>query len=263
MNKDIKISVVTICYNVASTIEATMLSVLNQTYPNVEYIVIDGGSTDGTLDIIKRYADRLAYWISEPDKGIYDAMNKGIRAATGEWINFMNAGDSFVNSQVIEDCFTHTYYTDNERVLYGNCIYKYNWGFRKTKPERLEGMKKRMTMCHQSVFLRRYKDIPFDLRYKLSADYNQLLTLYMDHQKFKYVDCYVALEEMQDGSTYNIFERSKRESRLIQESLGFSPFVCWRNYWSSVIRFRLSNWVKSTFPNDWLMKVYKSNKSID
>ena len=72
------ISVITVCYNVASTIEKTMLSVLNQTYENVEYIIIDGNSTDGTVDIIKKYADRLAYWVSESDSGIYDAMNKGI-----------------------------------------------------------------------------------------------------------------------------------------------------------------------------------------
>lgn len=87
-----KISVVTVCYNAADTIEKTMLSVLNQTHHDIEYIIIDGGSTDGTVEIIRKYADRIAYWVSEPDKGIYDAMNKGIKVATGEWINFMNAG---------------------------------------------------------------------------------------------------------------------------------------------------------------------------
>ena len=96
------ISVVTVCYNAADTIEKTMLSVLNQTYHDIEYIIIDGGSTDGTVEIIRKYADRIAYWVSEPDKGIYDAMNKGIKVATGEWINFMNAGDEFVDEGVIE-----------------------------------------------------------------------------------------------------------------------------------------------------------------
>ena len=80
------ISVVTVSYNAVLTIEQTILSVINQTYPHIEYIIIDGGSTDGTVDIIKKYANRIAYWVSEPDKGIYDAMNKGVVVATGEWI---------------------------------------------------------------------------------------------------------------------------------------------------------------------------------
>ena len=94
MKNNILISVVTVSYNAVATIEQTLLSVINQTYPNIEYIIIDGGSTDGTVDIIKKYADEIVYWISEPDKGIYDAMNKGIKKANGEWINFINAGDS-------------------------------------------------------------------------------------------------------------------------------------------------------------------------
>ena len=84
------ISIVTVSYNAVATIEQTILSVINQTYPNIEYIIIDGGSKDGTIDIIRKYADQIAYWVSEPDEGIYDAMNKGIKIATGEWINFMN-----------------------------------------------------------------------------------------------------------------------------------------------------------------------------
>lgn len=96
------ISVVTVSYNAVSTIEQTILSVINQTYPHIEYIIIDGGSTDGTVDIIKKYADKIAYWVSEPDKGIYDAMNKGIKVATGEWINFMNSGDCLYRNDTIE-----------------------------------------------------------------------------------------------------------------------------------------------------------------
>ena len=101
------ISVITVCYNVASSIEKTMLSVLNQTYKNLEYIIIDGNSTDGTVDIIKRYAERLTFWISEPDNGIYDAMNKGIVKATGEFLIFMNAGDQFLNDKVLSKCLPY------------------------------------------------------------------------------------------------------------------------------------------------------------
>ena len=86
-----KISVITICYNAEKTIERTIKSVLNQSYKNLEYIIIDGGSKDNTMKIVKRYKDKISSVISEPDNGIYDAMNKGVRIATGEWLNMMNA----------------------------------------------------------------------------------------------------------------------------------------------------------------------------
>ena len=101
----VQISVVTVCYNTEKSIEQTMLSVLNQTYPNVEYIVIDGGSTDGTVDIIKKYAHLIAYWVSEPDGGIYDAMNKGIAHASGDYILFMNSGDMFYENNTLTNIY--------------------------------------------------------------------------------------------------------------------------------------------------------------
>ena len=91
-----KVTVVTVCYNAVKEIEKTIQSVIGQTYDNVEYIIVDGGSTDGTLDIIRKYSSRITRWVSEPDKGIFDAMNKSARMATGEYINFMNAGDLFL-----------------------------------------------------------------------------------------------------------------------------------------------------------------------
>ena len=88
-----KISIITPCFNAVEYIEQTILSIINQDYDNIEYIIIDGGSTDGTVDIIKKYEDKVSYWISEPDKGQSDAINKGIAVATGDIFNWINADD--------------------------------------------------------------------------------------------------------------------------------------------------------------------------
>ncbi len=95
MNSNKKISIVTVSYNAVATIEQTILSVINQTYPNIEYIVIDGGSTDGTVEVIKKYAKRISYWISEPDKGMYDALRKGFEKITGEFCCYINSDDFY------------------------------------------------------------------------------------------------------------------------------------------------------------------------
>ncbi|SEM53720.1 Glycosyltransferase involved in cell wall bisynthesis [Prevotella sp. ne3005] len=100
------VTIITVSYNAKDGIEKTILSVVKQSYKNIEYIIVDGGSSDGTIDIIKKYDKQLTCWISEPDKGIYDAMNKGIKKATGEWLIMMNAGDCFANESVLEEVFS-------------------------------------------------------------------------------------------------------------------------------------------------------------
>ena len=106
-------SIITITYNAVRLVEQTLLNVLSQSYPNIEYIVIDGGSTDGTVDIIRRYESGLAYWVSEPDKGIYDAMNKGLQKATGDYVWFINAGDTLrCMKQARSFCNTHLTLSD-------------------------------------------------------------------------------------------------------------------------------------------------------
>lgn len=119
-----KITIITVTYNASTVLEETILSIVNQTYSNIEYIVIDGASTDGTIDIIKKYEDRISYWVSEPDKGIYDAMNKGIDRATGEWINFMNAGDYFQNKNILQTIFCQQDKFNNVDVLFGDTLQK-------------------------------------------------------------------------------------------------------------------------------------------
>jgi glycosyltransferase involved in cell wall biosynthesis len=115
------ITVVTVVYNGAETLEETILSVINQTYKNIEYIIVDGASTDTTLNIIKKYEDKIDYWISEHDEGIYDAMNKGLGLANGEWIIFMNSGDYFYTQNVIYDFIECK--PETNKNYYGDSVY--------------------------------------------------------------------------------------------------------------------------------------------
>ena len=103
MNKKPLISIITVVYNDIENIEETILSVLSQTYDNIEFIVIDGASNDGTVDVIKKYDKKIDYWISEKDGGIFDAMNKGIKLSKGDYINFMNSGDFFTSPDLVNE----------------------------------------------------------------------------------------------------------------------------------------------------------------
>lgn len=144
-----KITVVTVCFNAEKVLEQTMLSVLSQTYKDIEYLVIDGGSKDGTLDIIKKYSDKVK-WISEPDKGIYDAMNKAIKMASGEWINFMNAGDCFASIDVLENVFSKEY-PEEVNFLYSDNWYEDEKGIRTYAPHD----HKSLSLNHQSCIYRK------------------------------------------------------------------------------------------------------------
>lgn len=117
------ISIITICFNADADLAKTAESVRKQTFKDYEYIVVDGGSKDKTLDVIKRNEDVITKWVSEPDKGIYDAMNKGIRMASGEWLIMMNAGDIFANNDVLSKVFKKPIPQD-KTFLYGNTLHK-------------------------------------------------------------------------------------------------------------------------------------------
>ncbi|HDY89306.1 MAG TPA: glycosyltransferase, partial [bacterium] len=112
------LSIITVTYNAEACLEKTIQSVINQTYKNIEYIIIDGGSSDKTLSIIKKYKKYIKYCISEPDKGIYDAMNKGIKIAKGDYINFLNAGDFYYENNVLSYLFDNL--DKSVDLLYGD-----------------------------------------------------------------------------------------------------------------------------------------------
>jgi glycosyltransferase involved in cell wall biosynthesis len=174
-----KLSVITIVYNNARDIERTMLSVLNQSYANIEYIIVDGLSTDGTLDIIKKYQDKIAKLISEKDKGIYDAMNKGLALATGDYVLFMNSGDELYSFDTVADVFASA---DNADIYYGETemidANGKSFGQRRHKtPEQFtwQSFKYGMSISHQAIYIRRSITEPFNRKYELSADIDWIL----------------------------------------------------------------------------------------
>ena len=127
------ISIVTVVYNGIKDIEKTIQSVIGQNYPKIEYIIIDGGSNDGTVEVIKKYADYVDYWVSEPDGGIYYAMNKGIEVAKGEWIHFRNCGDYFINESILMNFFANKIEND-VIIVHGNTRFIYQNMYEDRKP---------------------------------------------------------------------------------------------------------------------------------
>ena len=170
-----KFSIITVTYNAESCIEATLKSVKEQTYPQVEHIIIDGGSKDNTLSIIKRYNDRITQVVSEPDKGIYDAMNKGIRLATGDYLCFLNAGDTLHEADTLEKMVNG----QPADIMYGQtAIVNSNREFlymrHHTAPEVLtwKSFKQGMLVCHQAFFVKRSLVEPYNLKYRYSSDFD-------------------------------------------------------------------------------------------
>ena len=172
-------SIITITYNAAKCLEQTVLSILSQSYSNIEYIIIDGASSDGTLEIIKQYESGVSCWISEPDKGIYDAMNKGLQRATGDYVWFINAGDSLYTSDIVQQIAS---LVQKKKVLpdiiYGETIIVdedgKSLGKRRLKaPDKLTWKSFRMGMlvCHQSFITKRTIAPLYDLTYRYSADF--------------------------------------------------------------------------------------------
>lgn len=174
-----KFSIITVTYNAGAVLEDTIQSVITQTYRNVEYIIVDGGSKDHTLDIINRYREHIHTLVSEPDKGLYDAMNKGIRLATGDYLCFLNAGDELHEDDTLQLMVHSITGTELPDVLYGETAIVDEEGHflrmrRLSAPENLNwrSFKDGMLVCHQAFFPRRELAEPYDLRYRFSADFD-------------------------------------------------------------------------------------------
>lgn len=217
------ISVITVCYNAKSNLEKTILSVLNQTYSNIEYIIIDGGSTDGTIDIIKRYDDKITYWQSEPDNGIYDAMNKGLKQASGDFVLFLGGDDHLISYHILQDivprmqisnvCVYHgDVYRCVSKDIYGGKYNYYKLAIR--------------NMPHQALFYPKsiYKKYNYNVKYSLFADYQYNMMLFSKYP-FKYLNQTIAwFNDAGSCVKYRDVCFDKDKKHIIIAFLGYMPY---------------------------------------
>lgn len=189
----IKITIITPVYNAARTIEQSILSVINQDYSNIEYIIIDGKSVDGTIDIIKRYESKISFWISEKDTGIYNAMNKGIKRATGDYVYFLGADDCLINKKIVGDICRKYLWDLSIDVLSGqvwsindkcNMQQLFDNNYSKSIKEDIKYGNIRVP--HQGMFVKTLimKKLMFDEKYKIGSDYKLILQLWINNDYF-------------------------------------------------------------------------------
>lgn len=226
------ISIITVVYNSAEYIEGTLQSIAEQTGTDYEYIIIDGGSTDATLSIINKYRKWVTTLVSEPDKGLYDAMNKGLRIAKGKYVWFINSGDKLYDAhtiQNVEECYAKQPDAD---ILYGQTqlIDKHNnvLGMRKkAAPEHLtvNSFKMGMMVCHQSVLINKAIVEEYDINYKVDADYLWVLQALEKSKKNVYTGLILS-RYLEDGfSVKNRKKANKERWNIMCEHYGYAATV--------------------------------------
>lgn len=223
-----KISIITVCFNSVKTIEQTIDSVVTQTYPNIEYIIIDGGSTDGTVDIIRKYKDRISYWVSEHDRGIYDAMNKGICVATGEYIQFLGSDDCLVANNIIRNV-ADLLERDSDIDLLSGTVWmvdeelkiQYLWNNEFTYDDVYNGY----MIHHQGMFTRTkiLKERLFETSYKIVSDYEFFLYAYFnDNIKKEYSKLPIAFYSL-SGISASADEEKWGEHEIVMNKYNLNP----------------------------------------
>lgn len=238
------ISIITVVRNGDTTIEQTILSVINQDYSDFEYIIIDGVSTDGTLDILAKYSNKINKIVSEPDAGIYDAMNKGISHAEGDWVYFLGCDDVFYNKSTLTNLFAISKY-DEYDVIYGSVLFLHSNKIYDGEFD-FEKMCNRC-ICHQAIFYRRelfQKYGYFSTEYTTASDYVFNVKLFcLNVKKWLYVDEIIA--------TYNEKGTSKSpDKKFLDESFAIrydnfritnSKFILSKIFWSSYFRYLMKH----------------------
>jgi len=225
-----KISIITICYNAEDTIEKTITSVINQTYKNIEYIIVDGKSNDNTLKIIDKYKEHISKVISEKDKGIYDAMNKGIKEAYGQIIYFLNADDYLYNKQIIANVLAQFNKNSELDLVVGDILCKYKNEkelFKKIGKANLKDIKNGVMPPHQAAFVKTkwLRKFPFNLKYYSASDYDFFCNLIKRNIKYTKINQPIVVMKMDGYSTQNIKQSYKETEDIIKNHFGIWHYM--------------------------------------
>lgn len=243
------LSIITVCFRAKDEVRTTMDNVLQQTWKQFEYLVIDGKSDDGTVDLLEEYAPLFSQseipfcYVSEPDHGIYDAMNKGVHMAKGQWLLFLNAGDLLADSHILEQIFS---FPSDGQIIYGDtlCVYQGNTKLYPALP--LDHLPYEMAFCHQSAFIKRklLQEQPYDTSYKVCADHHFFLSMYLQKRKFEYRTFPISVYEIAGYSDKNKMISHKEKQRM-QKELGIFHFST--GWLTREIIFYIKQGIKSLF----------------
>lgn len=226
-----QVSIITVCYNSERHLEQTILSVLGQSYDNIEYILVDGGSTDGSLDIIRRYDDHVAFWVSEPDDGIYDAMNKGIALSTGDIVGMLNSND-YYPPDAVERVVEASLEDEEASIFHGRMVLlnEKDDSFFAEYPGTTDNMLSKFGMNHPTCFVRRriYDGNSFRTRYRVAADYDLMLRLHLAGEKFHHIDRVLAYFRV--GGESSTYYRPRVEIYMLRRENGLlsAPVYFWK-----------------------------------
>jgi len=238
-----KISIITVCYNSAQTIQKTFNSITNQTYTNIEYIVVDGGSTDDTISLIKKNEKNISKWISEPDKGLYDAMNKGIKLATGDLVGILNSDDSFLDTQVLKK--VANFHSQNKvDASIGNIIQhntkgeiKRRYSAENWSPEKLKigFMPPHPAIFFNKILFDRFKSYRLD--FKIGADY-ELITRFFLRHKISWMYSEITTTAMLIGGvsssgldSYQLISKEIKKALELNDISFWYPEIYFRGFW--------------------------------
>jgi len=244
-------SIITVTYNASQWLERTIQSIISQSYPHIEYIIIDGNSTDGTLDIIKKHQSSISKYVSEPDSGLYDAMNKGLRLASGDYVWFINAGDTLYSDNIVQKIVNSLSSENLPDIIYGETQivdeHSNLLAMRRLKaPEKLswKSFNMGMLVCHQSLMVKKTVEGLYDMKVRFAADYDWCIRCLKKANKV--LNTRLILSKFLEAglSAANRKESLKERYRIMCRNYGKLPTQI-RHIWFAV-RFYTAKWTKKT-----------------